>query len=82
MLSAEKILEIKGTVDFFSLNYYTSRLVSELTDEQATSQNIEIPSWEHDMHLFESVAAQWKHSQLHWLYSVPEGIGDILRRVL
>lgn len=81
VLSSKEIREIKGTVDFFSLNYYTSRLVSELTEEQAKREGIEVPSWEHDLHLLESSSAQWKHSQLHWLYSVPQGMGDILRYV-
>lgn len=79
VLSSKWIKQIKGTADFFSLNYYTSRLVSELRDDAAVTEGIGIPSWTHDLHLNESGSNKWKRSQLHWLYSVPEGMGDILR---
>lgn len=79
VLSSKEIREMRGTMDFFSLNYYTSRLVSELTAKQIEKERIEVPSWEYDLHLYESASANWKHSQLHWLYSVPSGMGDILR---
>lgn len=78
-LSSYWIKEIKGTVDYFSLNYYTSRLINELTDETQRMQGIEEPSWEHDLHVSEAGSVRWKHSQLAWLWSAPEGMGDILR---
>lgn len=78
-LSSKWVATIKGTTDFFSLNYYTSRQVVELNDNNAAAEGIEIPSWSYDLHLSHSASYQWKQSQLKWLYSVPEGMGDILR---
>lgn len=78
-LSSQWIKYINGTADFFSLNYYTARLATELNNENAQNEDIEIPSWAYDLHLSESVSYVWKQSQLKWLYSVPQGMGDILR---
>lgn len=81
-LSSKWIAAIKGTTDFFSLNYYTSRQVVELTLPQLIAEGIEKPSWSYDLHLSHSASYEWKQSQLKWLYSVPDGLGDILRYVL
>lgn len=76
-LSRKWINGINGTADFFSLNYYTSRLVSEAppVEDAATLE----PSWTNDLHLNFSVDAKWKQSHADWLYSAPSGMGDILR---
>ena len=72
---------LRGTLDYFSLNYYTSRVVEEIGDgpQAAQKENFGFPSWDYDLHVRETVERSWKRSQLAWLYSVPEGMGDILR---
>lgn len=77
--TANEIAEIKGTADYFALNYYTSSLLSELTDDVAKKFNIRQPSWEHDVHVENARKPEWNQSQSWWLSAAPEGMGDILR---
>lgn len=65
---------IRGSADFFGLNYYTSRYV-----ELASQPHGPNPSWERDTGLTNHVRPEWKQSRSKWLYSVPQGLGDILR---
>lgn len=65
---------IKGSADFLGLNYYTSRYVK--LNPEPSGLN---PSWERDNGLIQSVEPEWKRSRSSWLYSVPQGLGDILR---
>lgn len=37
------------------------------------------PSYECDMNIEMTIKPEWKQSASNWLYSVPEGIADILR---
>lgn len=80
-LTRKWINGINGTADFFSLNYYTSRLVSEAPHDSKRNQNAATlePSWINDLHLNFSVDAKWKQSHADWLYSAPNGLGDLLR---
>lgn len=66
---------IKGSADFLGLNYYTSRLV----DLVVVNDHISSPSWAKDARLNMTVDPLWKQSKSVWLYSVPAGLGDILR---
>lgn len=75
MLSEQWIETIRGSADFFGLNYYTSRYV-ELVKETEDSNR---PSFYQDTKLKYSVKPEWKKSKSSWLYSVPSGVGDILR---
>lgn len=68
---------IRGSADFFGLNYYTSRYVE--MSKEATGLN---PSYVNDVHLTATVKPEWKHSASAWFYSVPTGLGDILRFVM
>ena len=65
---------IRGSADFLGLNYYTSRY-AEVNQEPAGPQ----PSYERDTNLKFTIKPEWKASASKWLYSVPKGIGDILR---
>lgn len=65
---------IRGSADFFGLNYYTSRYV-----ELSTTPNGFDPSWERDSNLKQHVKPEWKQAKSKWLYAVPQGLGDILR---
>lgn len=67
---------IRGSADFFGLNYYTSRMV-QLADSKSEASTT--PSWTDDAKLNMSVNASWIQSKSSWLYSVPQGLGDILR---
>lgn len=66
--------KIKGSADFLGLNYYTSRIV-ELR-QKPTGPN---PSWERDSRIEEIIHPDWTGSQSKWLFSVPSGLGDLLR---
>lgn len=72
--SEQWIKAIRGSADFLGLNYYTSRFVE--TTSEAVAQN---PSYESDIALKGTVSPEWKVSASEWLYSVPQGLGDILR---
>lgn len=65
-----------GSADFLALNYYTSRLVAprsvKTTDE---------PSFEDDMGADDFVSETWTRAKSSWLYSVPEGLFDLLNWV-
>lgn len=67
---------IKGTADFFSLNYYTSRYI-----EIASKPAGHIPSWLNDANLNYTVSLLWPNGKSKWLYSVPEGLYGILKYV-
>lgn len=64
---------IRGTADFLGLNYYSSRY-AELIDVEHVKK-----SWEIDSRIKMSVDPNWPKSKSSWLYSVPQGLGDILR---
>lgn len=71
----EKWIEtIRGTADFLGLNYYTSRIVENTSEPEGPN-----PSYQRDINLKFRVKPEWKQSASDWLYSVPEGISDILR---
>lgn len=65
---------VHGTADFLGLNYYSSRLV-EFADPPLGRK----PSIERDSKIKTSVESNWQHAKSPWLYSVPQGLGDILR---
>lgn len=74
IMSAHKKKLIKGSADFLGLNYYTSRYVenAEETDEKT-------PSYANDVRIKETVDKSWIRAKSNWLYSVPEGLGALLR---
>lgn len=65
---------IRGSADFLGLNYYSSRMVEALKEPEGTN-----PSHYRDMMIRFSVKPEWKQAASDWLYSVPSGLGDILR---
>ena len=67
---------IKGTADFFGFNYYSSRLVQLNTSDY--NPNVE-PSYASDARLIFSTKPNWKRAKSTWLYSVPEGLQDVLK---
>lgn len=67
---------IKGSADFIGFNYYTSRLV-EL--DKSTGNTATPPSWRRDSKILMTVDDKWTRAKSNWLYSVPKGLGDVLR---
>lgn len=67
----ETIAYVKGTSDFFGLNYYTSRLI------EATENPSKRPFIMDDPRSVSSVDPSWPYSS-DWLYSVPNGLRDLL----
>lgn len=68
------IEQIRGSSDFFGLNYYTSRNVELLKTPNGAS-----PSYERDTMLNQSVEPEWIQSTALHIYSVPSGLSDLLR---
>ncbi|XP_063700405.1 myrosinase 1-like [Culicoides brevitarsis] len=65
---------IKGTADFFAFNYYTSRII-----EPDLNRTLERISWEKDAGFLSSVNPEWIRAKSDWLYSVPDGLRDLLK---
>lgn len=61
-----------GSADFLALNYYTSRIISPKTTTDS------VPSFEDDSGLDYSVNETWTRGASVWLYSVPDGLHDLL----
>lgn len=67
---------VRGSADFLALNYYTSRLTwPRIVLDPANDIDI---SWSADTNLDTGVKDEWKVAKSQWLYSVPEGLHDIL----
>jgi beta-glucosidase/6-phospho-beta-glucosidase/beta-galactosidase len=64
---------ILGTADFLALNYYTSRMVKPREEDP----NLPI-SWWADTNIDGELDPSWKRAKSQWLYSVPEGLHDLL----
>uniref|UniRef100_A0A182W4F7 Beta-glucosidase n=1 Tax=Anopheles minimus TaxID=112268 RepID=A0A182W4F7_9DIPT len=66
---------VKGSVDFFAYNYYSSRLV----ELDTTKYNpLDTPSWQRDARIIQSVNPGWSRAKSSWLYVVPEGLRGML----
>lgn len=65
---------IRGSADFLGFNYYTSRLVEK--QKIPVGKN---PSYKRDLNVKEFISPEWKPSAWDAHYSVPEGMGDVLR---
>lgn len=67
---------VRGSSDFFGLNYYTSRLLEVDRSEHDPSES---PSWYKDSRNLIDVLPTWKCAKSQWLYSVPQGLGQLLK---
>ncbi|XP_014213935.1 myrosinase 1-like [Copidosoma floridanum] len=68
------IEHIKGTADFFGLNYYTSRIVKPLPQSS-------IVNWPNDEGLEYIIDSSWVSAQSSWLKVVPEGLNKLLKSI-
>lgn len=75
VFSEHWIAKIRGSADFLGLNYYTSRMV-DVNGYEKTGEN---PSIQRDRMYQRKIKDEWKHGHSDWLYSLPNGLGDILR---
>lgn len=66
---------LRGSSDFFGLNYYTSRLLDVERKQNLTGS----PAWYKDSRNRIFVDPSWKQAKSSWLYSVPEGLRDLLK---
>lgn len=73
-MSDEIKKHIRSTADFLGLNYYTSRLTAPRAEETGVQT-----SWSTDNDLDFTVDPSWHHAKSNWLYSVPQGLHDILK---
>lgn len=72
--SKEWIDKIRGSADFLGINYYTSRFLEDPAEPTGKD-----PSHDRDRNLENIVKPEYKPSVLHWLFSYPKGLGDVLR---
>lgn len=68
----EEIEMIRGSHDFFGLNHYTSRVVTNDDGDQGR------PSHEHDVGTRGEIDPKWEPSAADWLYVVPWGLRKTL----
>lgn len=66
---------VRGSSDFFGINYYTSRLLSV---DRSPRNSSDFPAWYKDAKSLIHVDPRWKRAKSEWLYSVPEGLRDLL----
>lgn len=74
-MSEEEKTFVKGTSDFFGINYYTSAFI-EINKEERGSRDE--PSWYADSGVLESTDPTWKQAATSWHHSVPEGLRAFL----
>ncbi len=68
---------IRGTSDFFFLNYYTSAYVEP--GNTSTSRIWATPSFRSDANVFDTQNENWPVSASFWLRSIPEGLRGLLK---
>lgn len=69
-----EIESIKGSADFFGLNYYTSAYAEP--GVQGWEPN---PSFARDRNIIETHNSSWTVAKSTWLRSVPEGLRALLK---
>ena len=74
--SEETKKSLIGSADFLALNYYTSRLILP-----KTTTTFDEPSFEDDIGLDFFVNETWPRGKSQWLYSVPQGLYDLLNYI-
>lgn len=68
---------IRGSADFLAINYYVSYMVEPI--KPGDYDNATETSAEEDRAYYTSHREEWPHGSAIWHYSVPRGMGDILR---
>lgn len=68
---------IRGTSDFFFLNYYTSAYAEPAND--TTAREWPSPSLLRDAYVFDTQNNEWPVAASSWLRSIPEGLRGLLK---
>lgn len=71
----EEIIYVKGTSDFFGLNYYTSEYATPAADLSQWPN----PSYYKDVNNYKSQNETWPVAKSPWLRSAPDGLRAILK---
>lgn len=71
--TANEIESLKGSADFFGLNYYTSFYV-----EEGVAVNVTYPSFAADQNALLIANETWPVAKSWWLRSIPVGLRDAL----
>lgn len=75
--TVEEVEMLKGSADFFGLNYYTSAFAEEGVNFWEPN-----PSFARDRNIIETHNSSWPVAKSTWLRSVPEGLTDLLMYVI
>lgn len=67
---------VRGSADFFGLNYYTSRILEVVRSKPSPNEE---PAWFKDAQSVIKVDRKWKRGKSEWLYSVPSGLRNLLK---
>ncbi|CAO1424560.1 unnamed protein product [Diamesa tonsa] len=78
-MSAEMKKSLIGSADFLGFNYYSSRLVTPRIDSFLEETIYEDSIYYNDIALEASVDPSWKRAKSDWLFSVPQGIREVLK---
>lgn len=70
---------VQGSADFLGINYYTSHLVEKANPSKRPVEWGQGASILNDLNLIETSNSSWVRAKSSWLYSVPSGIGDLMR---
>ena len=77
-MSAEMKKSLIGSADFLGFNYYSSRLVTPRIDLGVKDLYTESIYYD-DIGLDASVDPSWKRAKSDWLFSVPDGLREVLK---
>ncbi|CAO1425640.1 unnamed protein product [Diamesa serratosioi] len=79
-MSAEMKKSLIGSADFLGFNYYSSRLVTPKLDVTVKDDSMYDSSiYYDDIQLDASVDPSWKRAKSDWLFSVPDGLREVLK---
>ncbi|XP_050305570.1 myrosinase 1-like [Anthonomus grandis grandis] len=74
----EQVAYIKGTADFFGLNYYSTYMISDNTN---AAEILYPPSYGTDIKITLGLNSSWPNSASSWLYNVPWGLRKLINWV-
>lgn len=74
IFTQEEMQLIKGSADFFGVNYFTSTYA-----ESGTELITPTPSYARDQNVIETQDSRWSVAASNWLRSAPKGLKDVLK---
>lgn len=73
--TADEIKSLRGSADFFGLNYYTSHFATPGMNDWYSKH----PSLFRDQYVYMTKSDEWPKSSSWWLRSMPEGLRALLK---